>query len=123
MSAWERLKTAADAARATRIARMFEAEGPARLERLTLDAAGLYLDITKQAWTLEGLEAALALIREADVEGRRARLFAGDVVNRSEDRAVMHPALRAPDGAAFATRGEPVSGEVEQGRAAMRAFL
>jgi glucose-6-phosphate isomerase len=118
---WTGLAEAARAAARMPIARMFTRE-PDRLARLTLDAAGLRLDLSKQAWTLEGLEAALSLARACGVEAARARLFGGEAVNRSEDRAVLHPALRAPDGAAFMARGEPVSSEVEAGRAAMRDF-
>jgi glucose-6-phosphate isomerase len=118
---WTRLAAAAHDAARIRIADMFAAE-PDRLARLTLDAAGLHLDLSKQAWTLDGLRAALDLARACDVEAARARLFAGEAVNRSEDRAVLHPALRAPVGSAFAAKGEPVSSEVEAGRAAMRDF-
>jgi glucose-6-phosphate isomerase len=49
-------------------------------------------------------------------------LFSGQAVNRSEDRAVLHPALRAPPGAAFSAKGEPVSAEAAAVRAAMGAF-
>ncbi|MBU2117729.1 MAG: glucose-6-phosphate isomerase, partial [Alphaproteobacteria bacterium] len=66
--------------------------------------------------------AALDLARAVDVEGRRAALFGGEVVNPTEGRAVLHPALRAPDGAIFTALGEPVSHEVEAVREAMAAF-
>ena len=118
-SAWSRLDAAG--AVEARIAELFGRE-PGRLQAMTLDAAGLHLDLSKQAWTQAALEAALALAAAADVEAARGRLFAGDPINVTEDRAVMHPALRAPDGARFAAKGEPVSGEVEHSRAAMRAF-
>jgi glucose-6-phosphate isomerase len=112
---------AAEAARGRRIVDFFDAE-PDRLERLALDAAGLHLDLSKQAWTLDGLDAALELARACGVEDARTRLFSGERVNRSEGRAVMHPALRAPDGAGFRADGEPVSGDVEAVRARMRDF-
>jgi glucose-6-phosphate isomerase len=117
--AWARLEAAARAR--GRIERLFEAE-PDRLERLTLEAGGLYLDLSKQPWSREGFAAALDLARAGDVEGARAALFAGEPINRSEGRAVLHPALRAADGADFRAAGEPVSSEVEAGRAKMRAF-
>ncbi|MDB5438138.1 MAG: pgi, partial [Caulobacteraceae bacterium] len=79
-------------------------------------------DLSKQPWSAKGLAAGLALARAAGVEARRARMFAGEVVNVSEGRAVLHPALRAPDGAQFKAQREPVSGMVEEGRAKMRAF-
>jgi len=120
-AAWAELARAAEAAGEVRIADRFARE-PDRLRRLTLDAAGLHLDLSKQAWSLQGLDAALALARAADVEGARARLFAGERVNRSEGRAVLHPALRAPDGADFRADGEPVSRDVEAVREAIHAF-
>lgn len=95
---------------------------PDRLDRMTLEAAGLYLDLSKQTWSLEGLEAALALAKAADVEATRDRMFAGEAINASEGRAVLHAALRGADGAAFVALGEAVSGEVEAARAAMKAL-
>ena len=120
-AAWARLIEAGAAAQGRRIAGLFEAE-PDRLARLTLQAAGLLLDLSKQPWSLGDVEAALALARAAGVEAQRERLFAGEAVNGSEDRAALHVALRAPDGAAFAAKGQPVSDEVQQIRARMRDF-
>ena len=100
-AAWGRLLTAAAAARGVRLARLFEAE-PDRMERTVLDAGRLHLDFAKQAWTIEGLDAALALAKAAGVEAARDRMFAGDAINASERRAVLHTALRAPDGSTFA---------------------
>jgi glucose-6-phosphate isomerase len=120
-AAWTRFEAdAADAGRTSILQRF--AEEPDRLERLTLDAAGLHLDLSKQPWSREALTAGLALAEACGLPSARAALFGGAVVNRSEGRAVLHPALRAPDGAAYAADGEPVSGEVEAGRAKMRAF-
>lgn len=106
---------------AASIAGQFEAD-PQRLARLSLEAAGLYLDLSKQSWSAEGLEAALELARAAGVEAARARLFAGEAVNASEGRAALHPALRAPDGAGLHALGRPVSAEVEATRGAMAEF-
>jgi glucose-6-phosphate isomerase len=120
-AAWAALEAAARADGARRIVGLFDAE-PDRLARLTLEAAGLFLDLSKQPWSRTGFQAALDLARAADVEGRRARLFAGEAVNVTEERAAMHMALRAPDGAAFRALDAPVSGEVERTRASMRSF-
>ncbi|MFI4974847.1 MAG: glucose-6-phosphate isomerase [Caulobacterales bacterium] len=119
--AWLGLERAAREDGARRIAGLFEAE-PDRLERLSVEAAGLALDLSKQPWSRIGFAAALALARAGDVEGARGRLFAGEPVNRSENRAALHMALRAPDGARFAAAGEPVSPLVEATRARMRDF-
>ncbi len=117
--------TAFDAAAAgdarTRIADQFSAD-PERLARMTVAAAGLYLDLSKQSWSHAGFEACLDLARASDVEGRRAALFAGEAVNLTEGRAVLHPALRAPAGADFHALGEPVSAGVDAVRADMKAY-
>lgn len=120
-AAWAELEAAARRDADARIQDQFTAD-PDRLTRLTLDVAGLHIDLSKQSWTQTGLKAALALARACDVEGRRAALFNGEAVNLTEGRAVLHPALRAPDGAAFHALGEPVSAEVEAVRAEMKAY-
>ena len=120
-SAWTSLLALAARDADARILDQFAAD-PDRLSRLTLEAAGLYLDLSKQSWSREGFEAALNLARATDVEGQRARLFGGEAVNNTEGRAVLHPALRAPDSAEFHALGEPVSAEVETVRAQMRDY-
>jgi glucose-6-phosphate isomerase len=120
-AAWAAFDAAAERGAAVRIADLFASE-PDRLSRLTLDAAGLELDLSKQAFTTAALDVCLDLARAADVEGARARLFEGFAVNTSEHRAVLHPALRAPDGATYLAQGEPISVEVEAGRARMKAL-
>jgi glucose-6-phosphate isomerase len=120
-TAWAAFDAAAAATRGTRIVDQFAAD-PGRVERMSVEAAGLYLDLSKQSWGRDAFEACLELARAADVEGRRAALFAGEAVNLTEGRAVLHPALRAPDGAEFKALGEPVSREVEATRAVMRDY-
>jgi len=120
-AAWAAFDAAAERGAAVRIADLFDAE-PNRLSRLTLQAAGLQIDLSKQAFTGAGLDACLDLARAADVEAARARLFEGFAVNTSEHRAVLHPALRAPDGAHYLAAGQPISAEVEAGRARMKAL-
>jgi len=119
--AWQQLKDQAAESAGRRIVDLF-AEEPGRLERLTLDAAGLHLDLSKQPWTLAAFDAAVDLARAAEVEAARARLFAGGAVNRTESRPAMHMALRAPDGASFTALGQPISREVEAERTRMKAL-
>lgn len=120
-TAWGALTAAAQGDGRIPILDQFAAD-PERLARFSVEAAGLHLDLSKQSWSREGFDAALALARAADVEGRRAALFGGEVVNPTEGRAVLHPALRASAGAGFKALGEPVSAEVEAVRAEMRAY-
>jgi glucose-6-phosphate isomerase len=120
-AAWTRLEAAAKAAGEKRIVEMFDAE-PGRLTALTLNVAGLHIDLSKQAWDEAGLEAALDLAHAADVEGARARMLAGEPINGSEGRAVLHTALRAPAGADVKAAGVAVMAEVEAVRVRMKAF-
>ena len=119
--AWKTFdRTAAETVQ-TRIVDQFTAD-PDRLARMSVEAAGLYLDLSKQSWTKAAFDACLDLARASDVEGRRAALFAGEAVNLTEGRAVLHPALRAAPGADFKALGEPVSAEVDAVRADMKAY-
>lgn len=120
-AAWTAFDQAASAAAATRIVDQFAAD-PDRLARMSVEAAGLYLDLSKQSWTREAFDACLDLARASDVEGRRSALFAGEAVNLTEGRAVLHPALRAAPGADFKALGEPVSAEVDAVRADMKTY-
>ncbi|RZJ83216.1 MAG: glucose-6-phosphate isomerase, partial [Brevundimonas sp.] len=118
-SAWAALKAAADPS--ARIVDQFAAD-PDRLSRMSVEAAGLYLDLSKQSWTRAGFDAALSLAKASNVEGRRAALFGGEAVNLTEGRAVLHPALRAAPGADYHALGEPVSAEVDAVRADMAQY-
>jgi glucose-6-phosphate isomerase len=120
-AAWQAFDRAASDASGRSILAQFDAD-PDRLQRLSLEAAGLYIDLSKQALTRVGLQAGLELARAAGVEAARGRLFEGFAVNTSEQRAVLHPALRAPKGARFMAKAEPVSAEVELTRARMQAL-
>ena len=120
-AAWARLDRAAASAKHRRIAALFDDE-PERLARLTLAAAGLDLDLSKQPWSLADLNVCLDLATAGGVAAARDRLFAGEAVNASEGRAALHMALRAPKGADFRAEGEPVSAEVEAMRARMAGF-
>ncbi|QIF80328.1 glucose-6-phosphate isomerase [Brevundimonas sp. 'scallop'] len=120
-AAWTAFDQAAAEAASVRIVDQFAAD-PDRLARMSVEAAGLYLDLSKQSWTKAAFDACLNLARASDVEGRRAALFAGEAVNLTEGRAVLHPALRAASGADFKALGEPVSAEVDAVRADMKAY-
>jgi glucose-6-phosphate isomerase len=120
-AAWAALHASAERAKSRRIADLFTAE-PDRLQRLTLDAAGLRLDLSKQPWSLPDVETVLDLARTAGIEPARQRLFAGDIVNASEGRPALHPALRAALGADYRADSQPVSAEVDATRAKIRAF-
>jgi len=120
-AAWAALSRAGELARDRRIDSLFDLE-PGRRDALTLAAAGLELDLSKQTWSQSDLALLLTLSRAREVPAARNRLFAGEVVNASEGRPALHMALRAPDGGAWEAAGEPVSSLIEETRNAMRAF-
>ena len=88
------------------------AQDPARGERFSLEAAGLYLDYSKHRLTDETLRLLLALADESGLRGKIDAMFRGDKINLTEDRAVLHVALRAPRGAKIMVDGTDVIPEV-----------
>jgi glucose-6-phosphate isomerase len=118
---WTAFDRAASEDAEARILDQFAAD-PERLARMSLEAAGLFVDLSKQSWTRAGFEVCLDLARSAGVEAARARMFAGEAINSTEGRAVLHPALRAATGSDFKALGEPVSAEVDAVRADMAAY-
>lgn len=91
----------AAAAQPVDIAALFTHE-PDRLARLSLSACGIHADLSRLALPLSALDLLLHAAVAADLPGWRARLFAGDVVNPSENRAATHMAERAPGAGAEA---------------------
>ena len=120
-TAWDGLVGAARAAKDRPITSLFDNE-PDRLETLCVDVAGLRVDLSKQPLSLTDLNLALDLVHVCGVEAARDQMFAGDVVNRSEQRPALHPALRAPVGSEFKAQGVAVSSEIDATRKAMDAF-
>ena len=113
MPEWQSLKAHAREVADRRIGEMFR-QDPGRFDRFSADAAGIFLDISKQNIDSETLELLLALARASDVEGWRERQFRGERINVTEDRAVLHTALRgAGDGRGDHAPG-PVRGEVAE---------
>jgi glucose-6-phosphate isomerase len=92
--------------------RQLFAEDRRRGERLAVEAAGIYLDYSKNRITDETLELLLQLARESGLRDRIDAMFRGDKINVSENRAVLHVALRAPRGASIIHDGQNVVPEV-----------
>jgi glucose-6-phosphate isomerase len=84
------------------------ANDPKRGERLTADAAGIYLDYSKNRITDETLRLLLQLADESGLRARIDAMFNGEKINTSESRAVLHVALRAPRGQSILVDGEDV---------------
>jgi len=90
------------------------AKEPKRGERMTLEAAGLYLDYSKNRITDETLELLFQLATESGLKERIDAMFRGDKINLTEKRAVLHTALRAPEGASIVVDGENVVPKVHE---------
>ena len=108
---WKRLENHYQQVRELHLRKLF-AEDPARGERMTVEAVGLYLDYSKNRITGETLELLLRLAEDCGLRGRIEAMFRGDKINVTEDRAVLHVALRAPRGASIVVDGENVVPQV-----------
>jgi len=86
---------------------LFEGD-PGRGERLTLDAAGIHLDYSKNRVTDETMRHLVQLAAESGLRERIDAMFSGGKINVTEDRAVLHVALRAPRSASIRVDGEDV---------------
>jgi glucose-6-phosphate isomerase len=97
-------------------------EDPARGERLCAEAAGLYLDYSKNRITGETLSLLLQLAEQSELERHRDAMFAGERINVSENRSVLHVALRMPRGTSLIVDGVDVVAEVHEVLDRMAAF-
>jgi glucose-6-phosphate isomerase len=88
--------------------RQLFAEDPQRGERMALEAVGLYFDYSKNRITDETLKLLFRLAEESGLPSRIEAMFSGEKINRTENRAVLHTALRAPRDASIGVDGENV---------------
>jgi glucose-6-phosphate isomerase len=98
------------------------AADPGRGERLTAEAAGLYLDYSKNRVTDETMRLLVDLAGESGVPERRDAMFRGEHINVSEDRAVLHVALRMPSTATLVVDGQDVIADVHAVLGRMKEF-
>jgi glucose-6-phosphate isomerase len=105
----------------THLRELFAAD-PARGETMTCEAGDLYLDWSKHRATAETVRLLAALAERAGLRRRIDAMFAGERINRTEDRAVLHVALRAPAGATIEVDGHDVVEDVHAILKRMRDF-
>ena len=105
--AWKALATHHKKMQKLHLRELF-ADDPKRGERLTAEAAGLYLDYSKNRITDRTLKLLVQLARESDLNGRIVAMFSGKKINVTENRPVLHVALRAPQGATIVVDGKNV---------------
>ncbi|HEY0643369.1 MAG TPA: glucose-6-phosphate isomerase, partial [Nocardioides sp.] len=109
-AAWSRLTALADAYRPDLRASVT----PARVEQQTLAAADLHVDLSKNLFDDDVQAALLALADEVGLAAHRDAMFAGEHINVTEDRAVLHTALRLPAAASLEVDGQDVVADVHE---------
>jgi glucose-6-phosphate isomerase len=119
--AWQALAAHHRAVGAEHLRALFAAD-PHRGEALVADGAGLHLDYSKQRVTAETIRLLVRLAEERGVPERREAMFRGEKINATEQRAVLHVALRAPRGTRIEVDGKDVVPEVHAVLDRMSAF-
>ncbi len=119
--AWQALERHYAEISGTHLRDLFAAD-PGRGERLTAEAVGIYLDYSKNRITDETLALLIELAEESGVAERRDAMFRGEHINVSENRAVLHTALRLPATATLVVDGQDVVADVHAVLARMRDF-
>jgi glucose-6-phosphate isomerase len=120
-AAWQALAHHYAAMRGRHLRDLF-AQDPKRGERLTAEAAGVFLDYSKNRIDDETLKLLIELAEQSGLRGRIDAMFRGEKINITEDRAVLHVALRAPKGASIVVDGKNVVPEVHAVLDKMAAF-
>ena len=108
---WRKLQDHHTSMRGSHLKRLF-ADDPVRGERMTAEAAGVYFDYSKNRVREETLKLLIELAERSGLRARIDAMFRGDKINVTENRAVLHVALRAPKGSSILVDGKNVVPEV-----------
>ncbi|MEO6609035.1 MAG: glucose-6-phosphate isomerase, partial [Aestuariivirga sp.] len=119
--AWQALAAHHEDTKDRHLRQLF-AEDPDRAQRFSIEGAGLFLDYSKNRITNETMRLLLQLAEERGVAKRRDAMFAGEKINTTERRAVLHVALRAPRGTRIMLDGADVVPDVHKVLDAMADF-
>jgi len=119
--AWKALQAHFEQVRGLHLRDLFAAD-PTRGNRLSLEAVGLFFDYSKNRITDDTIKLLMELARESELQSRIDAMFRGDKINVTENRAVLHIALRAPRGSSIVVDGEDVVPEVHAVLDRMAAF-
>lgn len=119
--AWKKLTAHFEEIRDLHMRQMF-ADDPKRGEQMSTEAVGLFLDYSKNRVTKETLKLLVDLAKESGLRERIDAMFSGEKINLTEDRAVLHVALRAPRGSTITVDGENVVPGVHEVLDRMTAF-
>src|SRR5207253_9590846 len=118
---WKALQAHQEKIRGLHLRTLF-VDGATRGERMSAEAVGIYLDYSKNRVTDETLALLCRLAEESGLRERINAMFRGDKINLTEDRAVLHVALRAPRGTSIVVDGKNVMPEVHAVLDAMADF-
>jgi glucose-6-phosphate isomerase len=121
LKAWKALEAHAQKVHSMHLRTLF-ADDPRRGERMTAEAAGLFLDYSKNRITDETLKLLIDLAQESGLKQRIEAMFHGEKINITEKRAVLHVALRAPKNESIVVDGENVVPQVHEVLDKMAAF-
>ena len=119
--AWAALAEHHDKIKNAHLRELFDAD-PNRAERLTAEAAGIFIDYSKNRITDETLALLFELASQSGLADRIEAMFRGDKINVTEHRSVLHVALRMPKGTSLVVDGTDVVVQVHEVLAAMAGF-
>src|SRR4051812_19150596 len=120
-AAWRALHARASETQAVTLRSLRDGDS-ARADRFSFEAVGLYLDYSRQRIDADGLRLLVGLAEAAKLRQRIDAMWRGDAINTTEDRAVLHTALRIPEGATTGPGGEAIAREVLAERERMLKF-
>ena len=110
-SAWNNVGAAANALEKVAISNLFS-QNPTRTESFMFQAGDLLVDFSRQKIDSAALQALVALAKHSNVENLRNKMFSGEAINNTEDRPVLHVALRMPASESVVVAGENIISEV-----------
>ena len=120
-AAWQQLKAHFEQVENLQILELFSAD-PIRTEKMHIEWNDFLLDYSKNRVTDETMRLLLSLVKEVDLADAIRKYFAGEVINQTENRAVLHTALRASNQEVLLVDGENITPEIKVVQAKMKAF-
>ena len=122
LASWKKLQQLAQVKKSQHMNTLF-AEDSDRFNKFSIELPNMLLDYSKNLIDSETIDSLLALAKETEVEQWRERMFRGDKINKTEDRAVLHTALRRQSDEPLILDGENITEHVQQQLVKMEAFV
>lgn len=121
LKSWQKLENHAKEMKEIHLNNLFN-EDPIRFDKFSIQLPSMLLDYSKNLVTQETMSSLLDLAKECEVESWREKMFSGERINTTEDRAVLHIALRNRDKKEILLDGDNITSSVEQALTKMKAF-